>query len=1142
MDVILQEDHQPILNGLFLQRLLLLECLASGQTVSRAVAIPNWQAAAKDMRQFMAYLRHVAYITTFNCSEASDCPHEGRKSSQDLLIDTLHTSHLHVSACSVKAANNGVVGKSASDEKFSFASTSEDSDVKSCLFHLTLDWHWTLLSCIHFLGKRSLTTSAMPVFVRFQGNLPAGLVFEDDGKMGEVKRAVCMNIMAELIAFSEESFNASCTSKTPSKALNTSPFQCSCIKELWFLTMHVMQSNFWKLLRSYIISQNATNSDLVDNVAGHSVRHIKVLSSHVCSWWLLDGLASQVNIDAKGAEKSVAKALLAEIKFVEQDLIKQTMLAQWEKMNEMELRCIVSLASRTSKLLGGPSLFTMSALLEFFLKSLNNHFADRRVGAALGIGQVQVLPQSLHAWTKKISQQESGPNKSSDESNSFQLFLDALDDIAISKRDQSGKFYPKLCGRLKLKLTPARLRELNDLGWFHFFQLMLTMARGHMVLGKDEHAKWLTFGVQLLKDMDSVTESNTKSKIILMGVGVLIIHALSSDMNATSLVETFMNRLNLTIQRFIKVPNEATKAACQEAVRVYTDLIQEGLDATRSRPGVLIRHTPLVSSFFAKYLDKCLPSEVDRLAATLVTLVAKMRRYYKETEQRFGLTNEENDMHKEIEATHDAIWKNIYPAIEQTLSNNPKTATSNKLAELCTSLVLLLLETPPSSRVSVNHTWEMLLDRFSCSKAVRPELSCQFILNFLQQGGLDARRRKFTAIHDGVEDPTIRGWIKCEVYSAFEDGASEKFSSSLNQLSQEILQQEFFQDLDLASRDIDVAENEKDALINVLKVIGEVCSENEMVAMKYRPLVIRIAEEITESKSGLQRVLSRPGGMYKLAGALIRHCHSLLYSRRGTEGNLVNGIIVKLFTFPDMKDPKVSPPAALVQAVSGALLPVILGLASIKESQKDPFVMRTVKDLFLTYLPRYPPDKSPFLQMFSPDVEVPKNLQVWLQSRLFTVIRSEHFGAASSVGMRQNRQGSLRMLQEAARLYAKKDNDLLRRLCKNFCLVAMETWIKCSESDYLKSACANFLATLLDINKNAERRCEEVIIHLDTLIREKFLFGHSEVLNLLKSLVLIDAEIVRRVVPTLKSMADSVQEKQQSTLVAAKLNDLFKRL
>lgn len=693
MDAILQEEDQQSLNGLFLQRLLFLESVASGMSTGSGVAIPSGQSMAKDIRDFMAYLKHVAYnITTFN-SSASDCPEGNRKSSQDMLINTLHIIHLHFSASSVGGTNNGIAGKDQNDNSFSFAATSEDSDVNSCLFHLTLDWNWTLLSCIHFLGKRGSATSTMPDFVLFQGHQPTGVICEGEGKMGEIKRVVCLNFMAQLLSLSEERFNAVSTTKTtPSKLLSTSPFQCSCVKELWFLTMSLMELDFWKLLRVHLSSQQKTSDvGVLDKCAGHSVCDIKLLSSHVCSWWLLHGLVSQVNVDAKGAERPLTKCrtvmrLLTEAKLLEQDLIKKTTASQREKLNETELRVIVSAASKTSLMLSGPRFLTMSSFLEFFLKFLNNPFADKRMGAT---GQVQVLPESLHDWTKKLGC-DSSPSTRLDESNSFQLFLDALDDIAEGKRGHSGKLFPKLCGRLKLWLTPVRLRELNDVGWFHFFQLMLTMARGCAAVGKVEHAKWLGFCVQLLKDFDSATESNTRSKVILMGTGVLIVIALSSDVNATPLVETFMNRLNQTIERFFKVSNDATKIACQEAVRVYTDLIQEGLDATRSHQGVLIRHTSLVSPFFAKYLDKCLPSEVDRLAATLGTLAAGMGRYYKESEQRlgWGWTKEQVDMHKEINATHEAMWKNIFPAIEQNLcNNNPTTASCDKLAELCTLLV-----------------------------------------------------------------------------------------------------------------------------------------------------------------------------------------------------------------------------------------------------------------------------------------------------------------------------------------------------------------------------------------------------------------------------------------------------------------------
>jgi hypothetical protein len=39
------------------------------------------------------------------------------------------------------------------------------------------------------------------------------------------------------------------------------------------------------------------------------------------------------------------------------------------------------------------------------------------------------------------------------------------------------KIFDKFVGRVRSKITPKKLRELNDIGWFHLFSILLVMTK-----------------------------------------------------------------------------------------------------------------------------------------------------------------------------------------------------------------------------------------------------------------------------------------------------------------------------------------------------------------------------------------------------------------------------------------------------------------------------------------------------------------------------------------------------------------------------------------------------------------------------------------------------------------------------------------
>ncbi len=508
-----------------------------------------------------------------------------------------------------------------------------------------------------------------------------------------------------------------------------------------------------------------------------------------------------------------------------------------------------------------------------------------------------------------------------------------------------------------------------------------------------------------------------------------------------------------------------------------------------------------------------------------------------------------------------------------------ESTVTSKLAELCTSLVLLSMEKPDGNRDP-----ERLLEFFAFSPAVRPELRCQFLLDFLQQGGHAARgRRAFTVLGhggDGGDDPVVRGWVRCAVFGAVEEGgaAGGDYQSCLAHLSEEVLGMAVFRDLDVpqecANEDDDGhgdghghdnghghddghgdATSHRNTLGKVFAAIEAVCARDSLQEARFQPFLAETVDQMT-SKWALSRDRPRGSeGLYRLAGSLVGTCSRLLYSRRPNEDNLLNRVIAGLLKFPDVWSPDKRVPIARLDATAAFLPLALKGLSSVEACNADAFVVRTLEELFVIYLQRFDAKRSPFLLLFSPAFQVQN--RPWLQGQLFKVIRSEFFqsGSASQNGLmpknnlRQNRQQALAFLLEAAKRGCDCDCDgegqdkLLSRLCFNFCYDSSSAWVKSYPDDkQTSSACFSFLKFV--IGRNAERggKAPDLVEpHLRTLLDKEMAFNSRNVFWLLKLLCALDKSLVKRLMPHVEATVAEIERRRGNVKMRIDITEL-KRL
>ncbi|XP_048453481.1 protein MMS22-like isoform X2 [Rhincodon typus] len=309
------------------------------------------------------------------------------------------------------------------------------------LLHLHLDIHWSVLEILHMLGEKMLGQVIYAnQFMNLTGkNLTNVSLFEDH----------CNNLLHDLIVLAVNKY----TKVRPSEVLSMCHYQCSCIKELWVLVIHLLDhrnkvsqtENFWSCFSNHLrkllrLASGEEGARLCDTT------HCK--DPQGFSWWLVTHLTMLYMFDRNGSQQE-KKQIENNWSFTE-ELLKLSSNNQTGILEEnlrMHIQCCLTLCD-----LWDVNLNVVSILWEYYSKHLNSSFNIPWLGLK-GLASVCRSPLSMLEMTKTCCCGDQSPNLYQSQ-NSFQLFLRILA-VQITKGMETSGMHPwkQLKGRSIHKRT-----------------------------------------------------------------------------------------------------------------------------------------------------------------------------------------------------------------------------------------------------------------------------------------------------------------------------------------------------------------------------------------------------------------------------------------------------------------------------------------------------------------------------------------------------------------------------------------------------------------------------------------------------------------------------------------------------------------
>lgn len=529
---------------------------------------------------------HKIYLSTLGSFQQTF--HALRESVTKLLL-ILRCNYQHLNENHLKTIRIAL-GTFDSMSNFSLAhlsSSNEGNKSSSSNYHLihgNLEWRWIYLTTI------------------FKIDYFKGQTGSDDAEcLAEIKLLIYDLIMLSVSKFQK------CNS---ANLIFTSPFVCSCVKEMWLLLFTFIERlqdnaiNFWSIL-STIMEDYSNGKSFYEKFPS---KKLLMRSSNfmVCrnfdqfSLWLISGIIMLV-----GSEES---KLLNDKQSYE---LYESLIKNFLKMEQTEENMRVLLLTISDALLNvwqAKSEILMQ-LWENFQKKINSPFLI----AGQSPNFMAVSGSSATSYLEQVRAQQKTPvAKLNPNLSSYSMFVYTLGKM-IEKFTSEGQKVQvqRILGRIYTKFPVTKLRQLNEMGIHNILKLFITLSSS------------TNFSDIASKVSDTLLqiplEKPNHQQLIMKGHVAMLILYCENGLSISNYLTKLMTQINALIQQpssssmnALKVLSESLALIVLRDMDANAEIFENGEDF-------------LIDSWILKYLQDATTAEQDRLYESLTKIIQKVK-------------------------------------------------------------------------------------------------------------------------------------------------------------------------------------------------------------------------------------------------------------------------------------------------------------------------------------------------------------------------------------------------------------------------------------------------------------------------------------------------------------------------------------
>ncbi|CAG9806054.1 unnamed protein product [Chironomus riparius] len=754
------------------------------------------------------------------------------------------------------------------------------------LLHLMLECRWIYLTIIYKLD-----------FVN-------GQIGSDDSELYcELKL-----LMFDLIMLSVSKFQKS----NSANLVFTSPFICSCVKDVWKL-LHLFMTKlsdqnleFWNVLSS-VIDEIGTGKSFYERFISKKVllrnsQFMACKNHDQFAIWIISEIVKLIN------EDNVTK-LKCSYEYLE------NLIGKYLKNDQSEenMRVLLVIISEVILNVWQPKSEILMTLWEYYQRKINSPFLI----AGQNPNSMAVSNTTVTAYLEQIKgQQNIAVSKLNLNLSSFNMFVYILSKMVQRFTDDGQKVQVlRIFGRIYTKFPPNKLQQLNEMGIHNFMRLLISLS---ISTNLNE------VGQKITDTMLQIPMEKLNHQVQIMKAHmVMLILFTENRMNISNYLTKIMNQVNSILQKtnsatsILKILSESLSLILLKNLDENEDILENGEDL-------------LIDSWIVKYFQNSAPAEQDRLYESLNKIIKKI----------YELQNNPIVMTK-VTALKEKLFNILLPYIKQVFGK----IESVWLPEMSANLCLLTNFTTSTSSIP---NFSTLFKTFVETNSTNLEQGIKFLTIILKNC---ENKEKLDAVL------IIQSWIK---YSVLLSGNN----SDLKELTGQIVCMKEFKFLcETSTIKAEEFLNSKERLCSFIGDIGRKYSTSSN-QQKFQ-LIEKIHEYLsTFEKWSLpylqqqQSTSQKPAPnvlvdesimrIYSFIAITFLHCSELIYVR--SKSQCFFNVSVAHFILPSTIMVGQNPPRAIIVSMH-RIWPLLIEGISRLNYKCDQHVTKVLNDVIVKWAP-----------------------------------------------------------------------------------------------------------------------------------------------------------------------------------------------
>lgn len=446
--------------------------------------------------------------------------------------------------------------------------------------HLMLECRWILLTTV------------------YQVDFFNGRIGSDESELScEVKL-----LMYDLVMLSASKF----LKHNSSNLVHTSPFICTCVKDLWrllylFITkLGEEELEFWTLLSSVLdeIENGKSFYKKYDSkrILLRSSQPISFKNHEIFAIWTVCGIVKLMDKEDVMFNKS------------SYDLL-ENLIRKHQKIDQTEekMRIILMIMADVLLNIWQPKSEVLMILWEYYQRKINSPFLI--VGQSPNL--MAVSSTTAAAYLEQIrSYQNTQVTKLNYNSSSFNIFVYILGHIVERFSNEGQKIQvQKIFSRIYTKFPPTKLQQLNEMGIHNFLRLLITLSvSGHV---NDIGSKVSDTLLQI------PMEKPNHQQQIMKGHMTMLILCCENKLNISNYLTKLTNQVNNILQKtntgvsLLKILSESLSLILLKSLNDYDKVLENGEEL-------------LLDSWIIHYFQSSSSAEQDRIYETLTKIIQRV--------------------------------------------------------------------------------------------------------------------------------------------------------------------------------------------------------------------------------------------------------------------------------------------------------------------------------------------------------------------------------------------------------------------------------------------------------------------------------------------------------------------------------------